>query len=110
MMPVSAAVSVNPGKNAPEGKMSTPSRSPTAPQTPPHTGPKAAPAIATGIIPKPIRRNCVLMETNRVRIMSSAMRSARHVRMVTFRTLFEVMKKLLSLEKRKTKKPARKAC
>ena len=74
--PVRIAVTVKPGKKTPEGKISIPSISPTAYPTAAQIGPYMIPTIATGRKPKPIRSIGVLMEQNRVSIISSAMRNA----------------------------------
>ena len=71
--PVTAAVSVNPGKYAPVGKIKEPSRSPKAPQTAAQTGPYRAPHTATARKPSPIFITGVLIARTLVKSTSSAM-------------------------------------
>jgi len=74
--PVRNAVSVNPGKYVPDGKIIMPRTSPMAYPMPDHRGPYMIPIIATGRNPNPILSIGVLIEQNRVRMISKAIRNA----------------------------------
>lgn len=92
--PVSIAVTVNPGKNTPDGNMSIPNISPIAYPIAAHIGPYIIPIMATGRKPKPIRSIGVFMEQNLVRIISKAIRNAITTNLVVADLLS--IKKLLS--------------
>jgi len=95
--PVRNAVSVKPGKKAALGIRVIPTKSPTMPAAPVHQGPYRIAIIATGRKPKPIRKVGVSMDKKRVRIISSAIRSAMTTNWVVNDFLFKIKNSFQSL-------------